>query len=112
MSFRKPYAVTRASVGEYVDGNFVPGSTSAVPITATIQPATLEDQIVLPAGKRLSDYVRVYTSTELLTAAEESGQQPDQLTWHGHTYECISVGAHQMDVISHWKCIFSKVSQA
>lgn len=116
MSFRKPIEITRTSAGSYVSGTFVNGSASTITIEATIQPMKSEDMgaldmVTLPAGRRLTDFVKLYTSTNLNTVSETTGQQPDRLTWRGHTYECISVDVHQMDVIPHYKCIFVKVSQ-
>lgn len=109
--FRKPQQVTRITPGEYVDGIFIPGTESTFTIQASVQPMSGEDQLVIPAGSRLSDFVKLYTDTELLVLDEVTGQQPDKLSWRDHLYECIQVDARRMDVISHWKCIFSKLNQ-
>lgn len=109
-SFRKPYTIQRPATGSYVNGVWVAGAATNVAIMATIQPVTGEDMKTLPEGRRLSDYVKVYTSTEVFPVSETI-QQPDQLVWRGSTYECISVDVRQMDVIAHYKAIFSKVSQ-
>lgn len=111
MSFRKPIEIKRTSAGSYVSGTFVNGSASTITIEASIQPMKSEDMVTLPEGRRLTDFVKLYTSTNLNTVSETTGQQPDRLTWRGHAYECISVDVHQMDVIPHYKCIFVKVSQ-
>lgn len=111
MGFRKPQTITRETAGAYVNGIWVPGGTSTFTIQASVQPVTGEDQLVLPAGKRLSDYVKAYTSTDLQVLDESSGLQPDKLTWRGNEYECISVDVRQMSVIDHFKYIFSKVTQ-
>lgn len=111
MSFRKPYTITRKAAGSYVNGLFVAGSPSTLTIQASIQPVSGEDLKPLPEGRRLDDYIKVYTDSNLQMLQESTGKQPDQLTWRGHTYECISVDARQMDVINHYKYIFSKVSQ-
>ena len=111
MSFRKPQIITRTSAGSYVNGTFVAGSPSTITIQASIQPATGEDMKSLPEGRRLDDYVKVYTDSDLQVLEESSGIQPDKLEWRGHTYECISADVRQMGIISHFKYIFSKVSQ-
>lgn len=112
MSFRKPQQILRTTPGQYVDGKWVDGAPAPMTILASVQPVTAEDQIVMPAGKRLSDYVKLYTSTELYPLSEQDKKQPDRLIWRGKEYECIEVGVRQMDVISHWKCIFSLVQQS
>jgi hypothetical protein len=112
MSFRKPQTIIRTTPGQYVDGKWVEGTEVNVPIMASVQPVTAEDQIVMPAGKRLSDYVKVYTSTELVPLSEGSQQQPDRLVWRGKQYECKELGVRQMDVLPHYKVIFSLVEQS
>lgn len=111
MSFRKPQTILRTSPGEYVDGKWIPGVEGPITILATVQPVTSEDQVVMPAGKRLSDYVKVYTATEIIPLGEVDGQQPDRLVWLGRTYECIDRGVRQMNIIPHYKCIFSIIEQ-
>lgn len=111
--FRQPRVIIRQAIGSYANGEYVPGSTSNVNITASVQPAKMEDLINLPVGRRLSDFIRLYTATELFTLTEgDNPQQPDTFDWHGHIYECFSVGMWQNGIQSHWKCIFVKVSQA
>lgn len=95
-----------------MDGKWVAGPDSVLTILASVQPVTAEDQIVMPAGKRLSDYVKAYTSTELIPLSESSQQQPDRLVWRGRQYECKELGVRQMDVIPHYKIIFSLVEQS
>lgn len=111
MSFRQPYTITRTAAGSYVSGLFVAGSQLTLTIQASVQPVSGEDLKPLPEGRRLDDYVKVYTDSDLQMLQESTGKQPDRLTWRGHTYECISADVRQMGVISHFKYIFSKVSQ-
>lgn len=111
MSFRKPQTITRTTAGSYVNGVFVDGVTSSITIQASVQPMTGEDMKTLPEGKRLSDFVKVYTSSDLQVLGEVAGLIADRLSWRSHTYECISADVRQMDVISHFKYTFSKVTQ-
>ena len=109
MSFRKPYVLIREMPGEYVEGEWVPGASSGVPFTASIQPVTGEDQMTVPEGRRLSDYIKIYTSTEDKPLDVDTSQQPDKIEWRNHTYECIQVDVRQMGVINHYKAIFSRI---
>lgn len=111
MSFRKPYILTREIPGYYLEGEWVPGIASSVPIRASIQPVTGEDQITVPEGRRLVDFIKVYTSTKVFTAAEATGQTSDKIVWQGDIYEAVQVDVRQMDVIPHYKAIFSRVVQ-
>lgn len=110
-SFRKPQTIKHVSAGAYVAGVWVPGTESSFTIQASVQPVTGEDQLTLPEGRRLSDYVKAYSDTELQVLGEVVGLQPDKLVWRGHEYECIQMDVRQMSVINHYKYIFSKVTQ-
>lgn len=111
MTFRQPQVILRAALGSYVNGEWIQGARSVLNITASVQPVKGEEVMTMPEGKRLADFVKIYTSTEIVPLIETIGQAPDQLQWHGHTYECIEVNVRQMDVINHYKAIFAKVSQ-
>lgn len=107
MSFRRPQTIKRTAPGSYVNGLFVDGATSTFLIQATVQPMTGEDMFTLPEGRRLSDYVKVYTDTLIQVVAE--GQQPDRLVWRDNEYEAIQLDVRQMGVIDHYKVVFSRV---
>lgn len=103
MSFRKPFDVLHESAGAYVNGVFVPGVRSVFGITASIQPATEQDLITAPDGRRISDMVKIYTSASLQEGGEGTGLQPDLIIWRGYAYEVNSIAVRQMDVINHFK---------
>lgn len=111
MSFRKPQTIKRLTAGDYVNGVWVDGAESTITIMASVQPMTGQDQLVIPAGKRLADYVKAYTSSDLQVLGEVEGLQPDRLVWRGKEYECISADVRQMDILPHYKYTFSKVEQ-
>lgn len=103
MSFRKAFDVLTESAGSYVSGIFVPGMRSVFKIMASIQPATEQDLITAPEGRRISDMVKIYTDTNLQEGGEATGLQPDLIVWRGFAYEINSISVRQMDVISHYK---------
>lgn len=103
MSFRKTYDVLHESAGSYVSGIYVQGVKTATTIQASIQPATEQDLITAPEGRRISDMVKVYSSTALQEGGEGSNLQPDLIVWNGYAYEISSISVRQMDVISHYK---------
>jgi len=112
MSFRKPFDVLHESAGAYVSGVFVPGVRSVLGITASIQPATEQDLITAPEGRRISDMVKVYTDTSLQEGGEGTGLQPDLIVWRGYAYEISSISVRQMDVISHYKIYATRRMEA
>jgi len=112
-SFRKPYTVNRTAPGSYVGGVWVAGAVSTVPIMATIQPVSDQDLKALPEGTRSSDVVKIYTETLLYTVEDKGvNQQPDRITWFGAVYEITSKSVRQMDIISHYRYMATKVPVA
>ena len=111
-SFRKPQTILRMTPGGYVDGVFIPGVEVTLTIMASVQPVTGEDQLVLPAGKRMAEYVKAYTATQLQVLGEIEGLQPDRLVWRNKQYECIQADVRQMDVVPHYKYVFSLIEQS
>lgn len=102
-SFRKTFDVLHESAGAYVQGIFVAGARSVVPIQASIQPVTGQDMITAPEGRRIQDMVKVYTASELQEGEEGTGLMPDLIVWRGFAYEVTSIEVRQMDVINHYR---------
>lgn len=107
MGFRKSQTIIRTAPGAYVRGEWVDGAPAPLTIQASVQPVTGQELLVLPEGRRSSDVVKIYTSSELLASAE--GQQPDVLAWRGHSYEISMKADYQSDVINHFKYYATKV---
>jgi hypothetical protein len=111
MSFRAAQTIKRTAAGSYINGLFVNGGQTTTTIQASVQPMTGEDMKTFPEGRRLSDYVVLFTADNLQVLGETAGLEPDRLLWRGHEYECISVEVRQMNVINHYKYTFSKLNQ-
>lgn len=103
MTFRKTTDVLREAAGSYVNGVWTPSTRSVIQIQASIQPVTEQDLITPPEGRRITDMVKVYTTSDLQLGAEATGLQPDLIVWRGYAYEINSIAVRQMDVIPHYK---------
>lgn len=102
MSFRTSQKVLSELPGDYVNGYWVAGARSIMTITASIQPVALgQDMESLPEGRRMSDFVKVYSDVKLKVTDEHT--QPDLIVFDGFAYEVVSVAKHQSNVISHFK---------
>lgn len=63
------YVVTRTAAGDYAaTGDYAPGSTSTLLITASVQPLDGRENVVLPEGVRVEDVRQIFTATELRVA--------------------------------------------
>lgn len=104
MTFRKTQTIKRTVPGSYVNGVYVEGAETTFTIQASVQPMSGEDIVSVPEGRRASDMVKLYTSTDLNSQGDAgSGQSPDRLVWLGKDYEIYSKEVRQMDVIPHYK---------
>ena len=105
--FRTTFTVKRKTAGAYVNGKFTGETTSDISIQASVQPLRGEEVQLLPEGRRNSQAVKIYTSTQLNAIA--SGRNPDRLVYMGSEFEILTVEPWQSNVISHYKCIGVKV---
>lgn len=104
MTFRKTQTIKRTIAGAYVNGVYVEGAETTFTIQASVQPMSGEDIVSVPEGRRASDMVKLYTSTDLNSQGDAgSGQSPDRLVWLGKDYEIHSKEVRQMDIIPHYK---------
>ncbi len=86
--------VTRAGgPGTYVDGVFVPDSTSTISVAALVVPLLGGPQLLrLPEGLRSTDAIEVFSTVGLRVDAP--GQRPDVIAYNGHDW--------QVDVVDDW----------
>jgi hypothetical protein len=104
MSFRKTQTIKRTVPGSYVNGVYVEGTETTLTIQASVQPMSGNDLVAVPEGRRASDMVKLYTSTDLFSQGDAgSGQSPDRLTYRGKDYEIYTKEPNQMGVVSHYK---------
>lgn len=102
--FRKPQTIKRVTAGSYVDGVWVPGTESTFTIQASVQPLRDDQLVNLPEGRRASDTVKVYTSSDLISLNDKgANQQPDKLVWRGEDYELVAKSVRQMNVVPHFR---------
>lgn len=73
---------------------------------ASIQPVVMgQDMASLPEGRRISDFVKIYTGVNLKVTDDGEGVQPDMIVYDGHCYELVSRYANQNAIIPHYKFI-------
>jgi hypothetical protein len=110
VSFRKQKTILRESAGVYTNGKWAPGARSTLTTLASAQPVVMgQDMHAMPEGRRLSDFIKIYTSDRLPVTADGEGVQPDILVHEGYGYELVSIFTNQSGVINHFKYIAVKV---
>lgn len=100
------YTVTRPAVGTYgSDGVHVAGAPSTFTITASIQPATGRQLMVLPEEQRAQEVRAVYTNTALLAKPGAV----DRITIAGERWDVISVKTYENgDRGTHYEALIAR----
>lgn len=81
------YSVTRRTVGAVVRGVSQPTVDASLMITASIQPATGQDLLRLPEGRRTNLTRVIFTTTELLTGDQGEPNEADLVIIDGLSWE-------------------------
>lgn len=109
--YLSPLTITRSSAGDYVNGRWLPSSTSPLTVQASIQPITGRELLRFPEGWRTREPVMVYTETELRTVDEAAKKQADTFAYNGRTYEVSKVEPWTMGGLSHYEVTALKVDE-
>jgi hypothetical protein len=104
----EPYVVQRAAQGSYVDGVFVPGTSSTLSIRAAVQPLTGRDLLELPEGHHASEVRLVFTTTELRSLSPDSAA--DIVVIDGINWRVVEVSRWDFDGDTHYRAMVSKRS--
>lgn len=107
--FRIPLNIYRKSPGSFVQGRWVEGTETLIPITASIQPTTGEEMLSLPEGRRNRKTYSLFTSSpiEVINGLNNSSN-PDQIDIFGERYEVVRVEVWQNNppvfgIVNHYK---------
>ena len=100
--------INRFAVGEYVNGNYVPGAITEINISAVIIPLSGKDLLNLPEAQRTKEARRVYTDIQLFTADEVDSKKADRFLHDGIYFEIQRVEKWTNTDLPHYKCIAVK----
>jgi hypothetical protein len=90
----RPVTLNRYAPGAYVGGLWVPGALVPQAIRAVIQAPSEADIRLLPEGERTEAYVTIWSRTALMTADEDTGNQPDEIIGEdGQRYRVVRVAS-------------------
>ena len=84
------YSVARRTTGTYTNGRYSgPGATTTIVITASVQPISGRDLVVVPEGQRTDESRKIFTATQLVTRTPTT--EPDVITIGGEPYAVFRV---------------------
>ena len=110
-SFRKhTLTVKRRAPGSYKGSGFfeVSGPDTEFTITASVQPLTGKEMLLLPENRREQETTKLFTDTELYGIEKGNGVNADLVTIDGSDYEVIKVYTWRNQVINHYKVFVAK----
>jgi len=109
--FRKyTLTVKRKAPGDYDSSGFfkVSGPDTDFTITASVQPVTGSEMLLLPENRRQSEIKKLYTSTELYGIEKGSGVNADIVIIDTQEFEVVRVYPWKNNIINHYKIFVSK----
>lgn len=87
-----PLTINRRTAGSYVDGDWVEGTLTDVPIEVNIQPLKDHELMQFPESERTKVWFKFYTESYVRTEKEGlGGWDADELTWKGDRYKVMKV---------------------
>jgi len=100
----------RMSGGDWVDGYWVDGTEEALPaVKASIQPFNPEEIDFIPANRRGSDRLNIFTGSLLFCLLDNDDDQPDQIDHDGSRWEVIKKFVWQNNIINHYRYIIIRL---
>ena len=101
---KTPITVFRSTAGSYVDGDWVEGTETEVPIEANVQPFSDYQYMILPEADRTKQWVWVFSSSEMRTLKEGTGgYAADEFVWNNERYKVMKTQRFQMTVQDHFE---------
>lgn len=112
LTHKIPLTIYRRSSGSFVDGDWVEGSTTEVPVNVNIQPLKGYEILQLPESERTRVWWKLYSADLLRTEKEGSGgYDADEFIWKGDRYKIMKVDdwTSAMGVLEHTKALAARI---
>ena len=88
--------IQRPNAGSYVNGVWVPTSSSPKYIQAVVQNANPKDLLVVPEGLRTSESIKIHTTSEMKTVDEVGETDADVVEYNSKNYRVYNVADRQI----------------
>lgn len=117
---RTPLQIKRLSGGAYVNGIWIEGTQSTINATASIQPTTGDEVLLIPEARREAETYKFYTSTRMYAINDQvPNQNPDQVTvlkgpFTGIIFELFAIYDWQnnslFNLVNHYKYVAMRLA--
>lgn len=112
LTHKIPLTIYRRSLGSYVEGEWIEGTTVEVPVQVNIQPLKGYEILQLPESERTRVWWKVYSADVLRTEKEgDGGWDADELIWKGDRYKVMKVDdwTSGMSILEHTKAYCTRI---
>lgn len=107
-----PLTIYRRSLGEYVEGEWIEGTTVEVPVQVNIQPLKGYEILQLPESERTRVWWKLYSADVLRTEKEgDGGWDADEFVWKGDRYKIMKLDdwTSGMGILEHTKAYATRI---
>jgi len=104
LTHKIPLTIYRQVSGSYVDGRWVEGAVTEVPLLVNIQPLKPYEIMLLPEADRTRVWVKFYSADYARTFKEgTSGWSADEFIWKDDRYKIMKVDdwTNGMGILEH-----------
>lgn len=110
LTHKIPLTIYRRSLGSYVDGEWIEGATTEVPVEVNIQPLKGYEILQLPESERTRVWWKLY-SADVLRTEKENSHDADEFVWKGDRYKIMKVDdwSSGMSILEHTKSYATRI---
>lgn len=105
---KTPVTILRHALGSYVDGEWVEGAETSVPIMANVHPFTDYQVSIMSESDRTKSWVWMFTA-DVVRQKKEGAYGADRFMWQGDLYEVMKVQTYVMTVQDHHEAKCARV---
>ena len=100
-----PLTILRSTQGSYVDGEWVEGTETSIPVEVNMQPFRDSELMLLPEADRSREWYKLYCADEIrMDKQGTSGWEADEFILDGDRYKVMKVKPYdKMGILDHWK---------
>ena len=105
-----PLTIIRSTQGSYVNGEWVEGTETQVPLEVNIQPFRDEDLLLLPEADRSREWYKIYCANEIrMDKQGTSGWSADEFVYEGNRYKVMKVKFYSMSILDHYRATAARL---
>lgn len=105
-----PLDLLRKTAGSYVDGEWVDGTETTVPIEVNIQPLKEAELLLLPEADRGKQWWKMYSASEIrMDKQGASGWAADEFVYQGDRYKVMKVENYAMGILNHHRALAARM---